>query len=307
MRKIKRSLVITSLFPKTLVSFDELKDTVLFLAGSNNQVKQGCFQQLEFYHPPGRDEEIAKLFKDAHMESIFIAVPELKGANLSLCSLDENERIMAVNTLKTCMDRAIITGSHSIMFNSGSVFPDSMITKAMPSPEQIKNSCTAYLRSLEEIGNYREKQGYTLSLLLEPGDKNIHYFQLLGDTDLVVKTCREISIPGYSLTMDIAHTRLNNEDVISSLGKTLPWCNHIHLCNCVIDNPMDPFFGDYHVDFDFPGASWTYADFADIFEKIKNLYTERDFTISLEISCRAEYNKAWFNNVISKCPWFFTD
>ena len=316
MGKITRSLVITSLFPKTLVSWDDLEGTVRFLEDSNFDVgqgcfqqgcfQQGCFQQLEFFHPPGRDKDIKRLFQSANFSSILIAVPSLKGSNLSLCSLDEKERSLAVDIVKNCLERAAEIGSHSVMINSGSIYSD-MPKRAEPARGEILSSCDAYYNSIEEIAEFRDKRGYPVALLLEPGDSRVHYFQLLGPTELVAETCTKINIPLYALTMDVAHIRENFEDVMASLKQTLPWCSHIHLCNCVMDDPLDPFYGDKHVDFDHPGACWAYDDFGKMFGEIKSLYTERDFTISLEINCRAEDNKAWFKDVIAKCPWFFRE
>jgi hypothetical protein len=105
----------------------------------------------------------------------------------------------------------------------------------------------------------------------------------------------------------VAHIREDGEDVMTSLRQTLPFCDHVHLCNCLMDDTSNPLYGDKHVDFDCPGACWNYDDFANMFRGIKNLYKERDFTISLEITCRAEDNEAWFNNIINKSQWIFED
>ena len=124
-----------------------------------------------------------------------------------------------------------------------------------------------------------------------------------------METTKRIStaFPRYALTMDVAHLREDGEDVISSLKQTLPWCNHVHLCNCLLDDPANLLYGDKHVDFDCPGACWNYDGFRDMFRNIKELYANRDFTITLEITCRAEENEAWFNSVVSRCQWIFED
>ena len=303
MRKITRSLAITSLFPKTLESWEALERTVRFLEQNKPR-----FSQIEFYHPPGRDKETRRLLESSGFSSILIAVLALRGSGLSLCSPDEEDRGRAMDMLKSCMDRAAEIGTNSVMINSGFLPGYTQGAKAVsPSAEQIRLSCDAYVRSVEEAAEYGEKRNYGLALLLEPGDSKVQSFQLLGPTGRVVETAKRIKTPRYALTMDVAHIREEGEDAMSSIRQTLPWCSHIHLCNCLMDDPANPLYGDKHVDFDCPGACWNYEDFSKMYRDIKNLYAERDFTVSLEINCRAEDNEAWFAGVASRCAWIFDD
>ena len=305
MGKIIRSLAIPSLFPKTLQSWEALEKTVHFLEGYS-------FSQLEFYIPPGHDSEIRRLFEKAGFSSVLVIVLALKGANYSLCSLDEEERGLAVNLLKSCLDRAMETGSHSVMLNSGFVpgyAPQGPVSFSQALPDQIRRSCDAYVNSIGEAGEYCEKRGYAVNILLEPGDSKVQSFQLLGPTERVLETTKRIrnGSQRYALTMDVAHLREEGEDVMSSLAQTLPWCDHIHLCNCLMDDPANPLYGDKHVDFDCPGACWDYEDFRGMYRDIRTLYGERDFTATLEITCRADDNEAWFDGVASRCQWIFED
>ena len=303
MRKITRSLAILSLFPKAAESWEALEKAVRFLEKSEYR-----FTQLEFYHPPGHDKEIGRLFKNAGFSSVLIAVPALKGAGFSLCSLDEEERKKAVELLERCMKRAEEIGCHGVIVNSGFIPGFLPATKTVnATPEQIRSSCDAYVRSIEEAAEYGDKQGYAVKLLLEPGDSKVQSFQLLGPTARVLETTGKIKSSRYALTMDVAHLREDGEDVMASLKQTLPFCDHIHLCNCVMDDPSNPLYGDKHVDFDCPGACWNYDDFAAMFRDIKNLYRDRDFTVALEITCREEDNEAWFNRLASGCQWLFED
>jgi sugar phosphate isomerase/epimerase len=210
------------------------------------------------------------------------------------------------------MDRAAETDSHSVLLNSGFIpgyVPSVQAPFSAPSAEQIRLSCDAYIRSIEEAAEYAEKRGYAINLLLEPGDSKVQSFQMLGPTELVVETTKRIraNYRNYALTMDVAHIREDGEDVMSSLKQTLPWCSHIHLCNCVMDDPANPLYGDKHVDFDCPGACWNYDDFETMYRSILDLYCNRNLTVTLEITCRAEENEAWFDGVASRCQWIFKD
>ena len=303
MREIIRSLAIPSLFPKTVESWEALEKTIHFLEGYS-------FSQIEFYSPPGHDRETRRLFESAHFSSILIAVLPLKGQGFSLCSLEEEERSRAVALLKNCVERAVEIGAHSVMLNSGFI-PGYMpyAKTASLSQEQLRSSCDAYVQSIGETIEYIEKQGYSIDLLLEPGDSKVQSFQLLGPTERVAETTERIraNYRRYALTMDVAHIREDGEDVMSSLKKTMPWCSHIHFCNCVMDDPGNPLYGDKHVDFDCPGACWNYDDFGKMYRNIADLYGDRDFTVTLEITCRAEDNEAWFDGVASRCQWIFKD
>jgi sugar phosphate isomerase/epimerase len=286
-------------------SWEALERTVRFLEGYS-------FSQLEFYSPPGHDRETARLFESARFSSVLIGVLALKGAGFSLCSLDGDERTRAVTLLKSCMDRAAEIGSHGVMVNSGFIpgyAPSAPAAFTAPSPELLRKACDAYVRSIEEAAEYGEKRGYHVNLLLEPGDSKVQSFQLLGPTARVVETTEQIrkGTAPYALTMDVAHLREEGEDVMASLKQTLPYCDHVHLCNCVMDDPANPLYGDKHVDFDCPGACWTYEGFRDMYRNILDLYGDRDFTVTLEITCRAEDNEAWFDTVASRCSWIFKD
>jgi sugar phosphate isomerase/epimerase len=301
--EITRSLAISSLFPKTLESWEALERTVRFLEGYS-------FSQLEFYSPPGHERETAGLFESAGFSSVLIGVIALKSAGVSLCALDEAQRGCAVAVLKNCMERAVEIGSHSVMVNSGFIpgyAASSSAAFSAPSSERIRASCDAYVRSIEEAAEYGEKKGYNLNVLLEPGDSTVQSFQLLGPTHRVMETTERIRerCQRYALTMDTAHLREEGEDVLASLRRTLPYCGHVHLCNCVMDDTANPLYGDKHVDFDCPGASWNYNGFRDLYGKIRGLYGNRDFTITLEITCRDEDNEAWFDGVASRCSWIF--
>jgi sugar phosphate isomerase/epimerase len=304
MGRIVRSLAISSLFPKTLESWEALEWTIHFL-------ERYSFTQIEFYNPPGHDREIARLFQGARFSSVLLAVVPLKGAGFSLCSLNKEERNRAVGLLKNCMDRAAEIGSHSVMLNSGFIpgYAPTPAARTDPPPDRINAACDAYICSIEEAAEYGEQRGYSINLLLEPGDSKVQSCQLLGPTDRVIKTTARIRerYQRYALTMDIAHIREEGEDVMGSLGQTLPYCNHIHLCNCLMDDPASPLYGDKHVDFDCPGACWDYDGFRDMYRNIQKLYSGRDFTITVEINCRAEDNEAWFDGVVSRCTWLFED
>jgi sugar phosphate isomerase/epimerase len=253
---------------------------------------------VEFYTVPGQDEMISKLLKNMNFTSIFIAIPALKSAGYSLCATEETERNQAMKILMKCLDRAAVIGCRTVMINSGFLPKKNSL---------IKDACQNYIKSVDEAYTYIASKGYKIEISLEPGDSCIQSFQLLGPTDRVIKTTKEILFhnPGYKLTMDVAHLREEGEDVLESLTKTLPYCTHIHLCNCLMNDPSHPLYGDKHVDFDYPGACYGYQDFEIMYRKLRSLYDQRYFIITLESLCRSENNESWFDNIIKNTTWLF--
>lgn len=291
MGKITRSLAITSLFPETVASFEALRDTITFLGGRG-------FGMLEFYTAPGHDAEIAALMDEAGFERILIGVLPLKAAGDSLCATDEAERRRAVTVLRQCLDRAAVLGCRAVMVNSGFTPDDHGQTAA---------ACAAYVRSIGEGFAHIAESGYGMTITLEPGDSCVQSFQLLGPTERVLETTKTIVAqhPRYTLTMDVAHIREEGENVMESLRACLPYCNHIHLCNCLMDDANDAMYGDKHVDFDWPGACYGYEDFERMYGEIKQMYQGRDLIVTLEITYRAADNNAWFEQTARRCSWLF--
>lgn len=291
MAEIIKSLAVPSLFPETATSVDAFEDVVRKLANFR-------FNMIEYYTPPGEDDRVAKVLQEMGFQSVFIAVLPLKASGYSLCAADEDERQRAVEVLKGCIDRAHQAGAGRIMINSG----------AIPADASLMGRCTDnYVRSVLEAAQYIQTIGSDLIIELEPGDSHVQAYQLLGPADRVLETTRRIrqQYPGYTLAMDTAHIREEGEDVMQVLRDTKPHCNHIHLCNCVMDDRSSPFYGDKHVDFDHPGACFSYRDFQHMFGSIRALYGGEPFIITLEITCRADDNFAWFDQIVRRCGWLF--
>lgn len=291
MAEIIKSLAITSLFPETVTSVDAFAYVVRRLSDYR-------FDMVEYYTPPGEDDRVAKLLQAFDFPSVFIAVLPLKAAGYSLCAAEEDERQKAVEVLKGCIDRAHHAGACRIMINSGSIPADAAL---------LERCANNYVRSVLEASRYIETIGSDLLIELEPGDSHVQSYQLLGPTPRVLETTRRIlqQTSRYTLAMDTAHIREEGEDVGQVLRETKPYCNHIHLCNCLMDDPASPFYGDKHVDFDLPGACFSYRDFRRMFGELRELYASERCTVTLEITCRADDNFAWFDQVVRRCGWLF--
>lgn len=293
MSNIKRSLALTSLFPASV------HDPAVLAHAVDRAVAHG-FDMAEFYIDPGHDDEVAALLRESGLATVLIAVLALKEAGYSLCAVDEAERARAVDVLCACIDRAAVLGARAVMINSGFAPQDA---------SQIAAACESYVRSVSQAYAHIGAKGYAIEITLEPGDSRVQSFQLLGSTERVLATTQAIRAahPGYALTMDVAHLREEGEPVMEAIASTLPYCAHIHLCNCLMNDPAHPLYGDKHVDFDCPGACFGYADFERMYHRLRALYGSREWIITLEILCRDADNDAWFDAVVARCSWLWDE
>jgi sugar phosphate isomerase/epimerase len=292
LQKITKSLAISSLFPKSVLTYEEMKNTINFLADRG-------FSMLEFYYSGGKNIEIGSLLKKNGFASIFLAVFPLKASGKSLCAVEEENRKEAVGILKHSIDTAHEIGSKAVMINSGTIPMDKIL---------IDVSYQNYIKSLEEAFSYIAGKGYEIGLLLEPGDSHIDAFQLIGPVDRVCQSAIDLRAKGYDyrLTMDTAHICEEGENAIESIRKVLPYCNHIHLCNCYMADPTHPMYGDKHVGFEFQGGCFGYDDFAKLYVELKDIFQDKDFTVTLEALCRDDDPELWFMAMVGSCQWLFT-
>ena len=49
--------------------------------------------------------------------------------------------------------------------------------------------------------------------------------------------------------MDTSHLIQLDEKLLDCIKKALPYCNHIHLANCVIKDKLHELYGDKHTEF----------------------------------------------------------
>lgn len=290
--KLKTS-VAGILFPQARHSYKEMEATASYLNGK--------VDMLEFFYEGEDDAAVGRLLERNNLQGVFIAVIPQKERGLNLCSLDEENRLGAVSLTKECIDRARVTGCHGVMVCSGK-FP--------ANPADVSACTDAYYRSMLEVLDYERKSSVDsrIKLLLEPCDSAMDAKHLLGPTSRVVDVSRRILEQcgdGYGLTMDTAHVAEEGEDFMEAMAIAKPYCGHVHFANCVVKDTTDPFYGDKHVDFAYPGSEFQYETLKNLFGKLENLYGEAHLSIALEILCRAENPYQSFDGIMEQMPWFF--
>ena len=291
----KKSIVLPAFFPSSMENAQHFLNAIRAL-------KNYDICSIEFYYK-GNDRKTIKKYLIGHdIKSIYLGAMAAKQKNLNLSSQNKELREESVQEMKKCIDDAYFYGSYSILINSGR------------SPDNGEDEIAyEYLKeSLEELIKYMDEKAkdYRLNLTLEPGDTGVDSFSLIGSTDLAIKLVREIreQYKNFGLTMDTSHLRQLDEEPLDSIKKAFPYCNHIHLANCIIKDRTSNLYGDKHPEFGIEGGEISVEELKNILEAIKEIYEGYELIVGLEIICRKENNKEeinYFENMIKELSWFY--
>ena len=196
---------------------------------------------------------------------------------------------------------AYFFGSNTILVNSGRL-PDNGEDEI--AYEYLKKSLQELLRYIDE-----KIKDYKLYLTLEPGDTEVDSFSLVGNTDLAIRLVREIraSYINFGLTMDTSHLRQLDEEPLDSIKKTFPYCNHIHLANCIVKDKTSDLYGDKHPEFGIEGGEISLEEFGNILYSIKQIYDLSNLWVGLEVICRKIDHKEeieYFKNTMKNLNGF---
>ena len=160
------------------------------------------------------------------------------------CSPDKADRIYAYDTIMREIEYALAVGSKKIVFASG--------------PDLPEDRMGAKERLGELIALISKQIPRDVVLALEPTDRDIDKHFLLGPLDETVafiKRWRRYA-PTLGLLLDMCHVPLMHETLESALAKVDDTLVHIHLGNCMINDPTDPFYGDKHIPWGYKGAEY---------------------------------------------------
>lgn len=285
---IKKSVVLSALLPKAET------DDALYEWGLARLAERGV-RTVETYIPFDRAAGRRRLLEAYGMEHIYLGAMYQKRNDLHLSSIEETERRRALAETRLCVDAAAASGSRRLLLTSG---------KIPETEEEIPRALCALKNSLTEICSYAREKG--LAVTLEPGDRAVQAFQLIGPTGDAVALMEALSenCPNLSLTMDTSHTVQLGEPIKSALQKARPFCHHVHLANCILKTGH-PMYGDRHPVFTDPEGEIALADMKDATDWLRQLYNKEELTLSIEIICPEEDNRAFTERVLKEEEWFF--
>jgi sugar phosphate isomerase/epimerase len=188
-------------------------------------------------------KEASEILEQAHMRVVFGAQPILLLGKLNLNSPDEGERKKAIEAIKGGVDQAYDLNAERLGLLSG------------PAPEESKREEQKRLLvdSLKQICEYAEERG-NLGITLETFDPQTDKAALIGGSH---KEAAEIAEAvkeedhDFGILVDLSHLPMQAlrppyETPRKALSAVSDHLVHVHIGNCLIDNPSHPAYGDKH-------------------------------------------------------------
>ena len=207
--------------------------------------KDPLFEVLEItrVNDPELRKKARALAEELGVELCFGAQPILLGGGLDLNHPENDERIKAIEAVKTGIDQAEELGAKGVAVLSGKVNPD-------------KNAALARLvDSLRQLAAYAREKG--LPLVLETFDQ-VPYgkYCLIGSTTDAVTVSEEVrkEFADFGLMLDLSHLPLQGESPDQGIRTAGDHLVHAHMGNCAMDDPNHPAYGDNHPRFGAPGT-----------------------------------------------------
>jgi sugar phosphate isomerase/epimerase len=187
--------------------------------------------------------EVKAVIEQTHIKVAHGAQSALLIQGLNLNSLDDAERMKAVDQLKTSVDEAAEMGAKRVGFLSGED----------PGDEDRPAALDALVASVKEVCGYAEDKG--LGMTLETFDRSIDKKCLIGPSDYAAEFAKMVraDYPDFGLMYDLSHQPLLFEESEPALTLLKDHLMHAHVGNAVVD-PDTPGYGDLHPRFGWPGG-----------------------------------------------------
>lgn len=284
---INLSIVLSAIVPSARGSADSFTQAVDILRGHG-------VNTIEYASPLDEAFRRGKILAERSMRGIFLAASYQKENKQNLSSVNRGERSHALAECERYIDAAIASGAAGLLITSGR-FPDNQ--------EDERDAWAALEDSLRFL---IERSKGQVRLLLEPGDRTVDARQLAGPTDKVVAMMRRLNQPldVIGLAMDTSHLAQLYEDALDSLALSEPYCDHVHLANCIL-KPDSPLYGDKHPLFNHEGAVYTDSDLENIYRHLREKSIHQELTVALEVISRDPDPWRVFHQVIRDEAWFF--
>jgi len=207
-------------------------------------VEDPAFEMMEitWIKDSGVREKVRELLRSSGMTVGYGAQPPLLIEKLDLNSLDEEERMKAVNKVKECIDEADYLGIKSVAVLSGK----------NPEKELQEKAKTALVNSLKELCDYGAKKG--IRMILEAFDYDIDKCCLVGPSEMTAEIAKSVKkdFPDFGIIYDLSHVPLLREDPKEAFKILKDHLVHIHIGNCVMKDKNQPAYGDNHPPFCIP-------------------------------------------------------
>jgi len=294
---MKPGVMLSNIWPRSRETEGET------LSGLEQAVELGFFEAIQVVDIPYRNERrrFARVLEEEGLRGNMAMTRVLNLNGLNLSSLDAELRDRSV--------RAIVDELDSV--REAGMVRCTVISGPRPeSEEERREAILLFLDSLDRICD-AARQSPTLEVQVEPLDYYAHKKMTLGSAREGIEISRELSSrhANYSLCIDTAHMRLNEENMVEAMREGKEYLTEFHFCNpCTLKDHPD--FGDNHLLFGPPGAM-TAGDVVDLMVRGNQvgLFTEeRRPTVAFEIlssdrmkgpdllrHCRDFFEECWGN------------
>ena len=258
-------------FPETIRVEGPIIETVKKIA------KDEYFDAIEISWIKDIDvrEKVAKILEASKIKVYYGAQPRLLTTGLNANDLDEDKRIMALNTLRDAIDEAKQLGSKTVAFLSGNY-----------KEETKEQSYQQLLRTTKELCVYAKSKD--MSVVLEIFDYDIDKKSLIGPTILAKRFAEDVKehYSNFGLMVDLSHIPMYYESFADALYPIKEHIVHVHIGNTVICNKEVPGYGDQHIRFGFPNSENDVDQLVTFLTELRNigyLNTKDPKVVSFEV------------------------
>ena len=215
--------------------------------------------EVSWVNDPEVRKRVGELLAYSGISSKYALHPRILARKLNLNSLDETERLKAVQECKEGITEADEMGIKEVGFLSGPYPGDEGKVEAM---DQLA-------KSVEELCGFSKERGIVLGL--EVFDRSIDKKCLIGPAEDARAFAARIAPKheNFGLVVDLSHIPLLGESPAEALKPVAEFVSHIHIGNCYMEDPADSVYGDKHPRFGYPGGK---NDVAEITEFLRVLF-----------------------------------
>ncbi len=154
----------------------------------------------------------------------------------SFGSLQHGEQGLLKLFVKDAIEAAQMIGAKGFIFGSGLDVPGPDRKKAMAA---FREFCLWFCEAAAHC---------KMEVLLEPFDRYMDKKFLYGSSEESAELAGSVKkqFENFGIELDMAHVPLMEETFERAIKNCAPYLRRVHLGNCVMRFPGDPFFGDNH-------------------------------------------------------------
>ncbi len=245
-------LVVSAFFPEVR----ERKGPVLEVA--RKLAADPFFEALEFSgaEDPSTRRELAGVFRTSGKTLTFSGGTYCYLGQNNLHDLDEERRRKAVRNVEKIVDEAADYDCRVIY----------VMGFEAPGPQDRARALNQFATSLTALAEYARTKNPSSPLTVSVENfyrlKEVPF--LIGPTAEFARMLRDLrrKVPNLGLTFDTSHILQLGEDLPSTYLEVRDVIAHVHLSNCLIQDPSSPFYGDKHPPYGLPGSEIGIAELA---------------------------------------------